>query len=202
MCSNVELKKPVFGRECVTLSSCENVSHDDDTYYVGDVSTNSINKCNLDENSSDLQSVNQILPRYCDTNYYSSRPGAFFPWPQNVAGKIIGKRSGRNSAPSALLGIEIEHRPPTNIPGSIKMAFGRAAPGYYAHKSSNKKTWFDSDVLHHHVPILKFDPSPRNLDDYKKYYDNYKECLHNVNKLTEYQDKYLIHTPSLKKPTR
>lgn len=37
-----------------------------------------------------------------------------------------------------LMGIELERRPPTNRPGDVYMAFGRAAPGYYEQRYPSK----------------------------------------------------------------
>uniref|UniRef100_A0A5K4EP99 Uncharacterized protein n=1 Tax=Schistosoma mansoni TaxID=6183 RepID=A0A5K4EP99_SCHMA len=91
-------------------------------------------KYNLNENLSDLQTLSENWSSYPVSNYNCSRPGAFFPWPRNITGKRVEKHDNRSISPNALLGIEIERRPPTNIPGPIKMAFGRAAPGYYAQK--------------------------------------------------------------------
>lgn len=57
------------------------------------------------------------------------------------SGERVEKYDSRSISCNALLGIEIEHRPPTNIPGPIKMAFGRAAPGYYAQKYPSRYSW-------------------------------------------------------------
>lgn len=57
------------------------------------------------------------------------------------SGERVEKYGSRSISYNALLGIEIEHRPPTNTPGPIKMAFGRAAPGYYAQKYPSRYSW-------------------------------------------------------------
>ncbi|CAH8456141.1 unnamed protein product [Schistosoma margrebowiei] len=182
--------------ECGTVDPHENVSHYHN-YLSREISTNSPEKYNLNENLSDLQTVSEISPSYPVSNYNSSRPGAFFPWPRNIKGERIEKYDSRSISYNSLLGIEIDHRPPTNIPGPIKMAFGRAVPGYYAQKYPSKETWFNSNALHRHIPIIRFNPFSRNLDNYKNYNNEYKEHLYRVNELTEYQDKYLANTPSL-----
>uniref|UniRef100_A0A5K4ENW6 Uncharacterized protein n=1 Tax=Schistosoma mansoni TaxID=6183 RepID=A0A5K4ENW6_SCHMA len=105
-------------------------------------------KYNLNENLSDLQTLSENWSSYPVSNYNCSRPGAFFPWPRNITGK---------------------------------------------------ETWFNSTALHRHIPIIRFNPFSRDLDNYKNDDDEYKKYLYRVNELTEYQDKYLAHTPSLRK---
>ncbi|KAK4472242.1 hypothetical protein MN116_003513 [Schistosoma mekongi] len=189
MCCNAEL----FDKE---LS--ENVQHES-KHFSEKISTHTIDRNNLNDDSNDSKLVSKIWSRYPDANYHSSRPGAFFPWPQNIIGKRIEKHNSRSISPKALLGIEIERRPPTNIPGSIRMAFGRAAPGYYAKKYPGKETWFHSNVLHFHTSLPRYNPFSRNLDSYQSDDYQFKNYLFNINDITEYQDKYLLHTTIIKR---
>ncbi|XP_018645222.1 hypothetical protein Smp_140370 [Schistosoma mansoni] len=163
-------------QECGTVSSHENVSQYH-KHLSREISTDSMEKYNLNENLSDLQTLSENWSSYPVSNYNCSRPGAFFPWPRNITGKRVEKHDNRSISPNALLGIEIERRPPTNIPGPIKMAFGRAAPGYYAQKYPSKETWFNSTALHRHIPIIRFNPFSRDLDNYKNDDDEYKKIF-------------------------
>ncbi|CAH8833443.1 unnamed protein product [Trichobilharzia szidati] len=182
------------------LFSSGSTAHDHKNLLVNRY-TKTIDKSNLCGASPDFHYVDELRSRVPNSKYNGSRPGAFFPWPRYMAGEKVEKLS-RSLSPSTLIGIEMERRPPTNLPGPIKMAFGRAAPGYYAQRYPNEETWFNSNVLHNRVSIPRFGSPSRTLDDYEVCDTRLKQYLSELNELTEYQDKYLAHTPSVKKPVR
>ncbi|VDP98969.1 unnamed protein product [Trichobilharzia regenti] len=69
-------------------------------------------------------------------------------------------------------------------------------------QSYHEETWFNSNVLHNRVSIPRFGSPSRTLDNYEVCDTRLKQYLSELNELTEYQDKYLAHTPSVKKPVR
>ncbi|CAH8474554.1 unnamed protein product [Heterobilharzia americana] len=218
MCSNVELQKSVIDR--VADDSGVDVHtgrlrHGDyhrlptyserslfkqpehGIFFSHDRCTKSSDGVDLCGNSPDIQYVDEFRSKYPVTKYNGSRPGAFFPWPRNMAGERVVEYN-RSLPLNNMIGIEMERRPSTNLPGEIKMAFGRAAPGYYAQKYPNKETWFNSNVLHNRVSIPRFGSPSRTQEDYRVCNTRLKQYLTGLNEVTEYQDKYLAHTPSIK----
>ncbi|CAH8474569.1 unnamed protein product [Heterobilharzia americana] len=168
MCSNVELQKSVIDR--VADDSGVDVHtgrlrHGDyhrlptyserslfkqpehGIFFSHDRCTKSSDGVDLCGNSPDIQYVDEFRSKYPVTKYNGSRPGAFFPWPRNMA---------------------------------------------------DKETWFNSNVLHNRVSIPRFGSPSRTQEDYRVCNTRLKQYLTGLNEVTEYQDKYLAHTPSIK----
>ncbi|CAH8570114.1 unnamed protein product [Dicrocoelium dendriticum] len=105
--------------------------------FVRDRYTGTISRYNLYGNSTDLQFITDRWSRIPVGEFNGSRVGAYFPWPPNKAGERVQKHLVSES-PESMFNTELTRRPPTNLPGRIRMAFGRAAPGYYAERFPSK----------------------------------------------------------------
>ncbi|CAL8078187.1 unnamed protein product [Calicophoron daubneyi] len=149
---------------------------------------------NLYGKSPNLQYIGDVWSRYPDWDRRGSRLGAYYPWPPLKAGEKVAKHL-KEESPSSLLGTELIRRPPTNLPGPVTMAFGRAAPGYYAKRFPNKETWFSSNVLHHRDPTWVYSLPKRTLEEYGVCDQHQIQYIKGLDETTEYQDRYLAHIP-------
>ncbi|KAF5401498.1 hypothetical protein PHET_04285 [Paragonimus heterotremus] len=153
---------------------------------------------NLCGNSSDHSYVEKKWMREPEREHSGSRVGAYYPWPPSKAGEKTEKHL-RTESPSTLIGIELESRPLTNLPGDIRMAFGRATPGYYAHKYPNRETWCGAKVMQGRDMTSLYSLPRRTLNEYEICNEQQFKYLASLPETTEYQDKYLAHLPTEKK---
>ncbi|KAA0197205.1 hypothetical protein FBUS_05148 [Fasciolopsis buskii] len=102
-----------------------------DRYFPKDRYAYTIKGENLYGRSKNLQYIGEMWTRCPKLDRDGSRVGAYIPWPPDKAGDKIRKHFHSEST-SSMHGIELRRRPPTNLPGPVTMAFGRATPGYYA----------------------------------------------------------------------
>ncbi|KAA3671130.1 uncharacterized protein DEA37_0014950, partial [Paragonimus westermani] len=153
---------------------------------------------NLCGNSCDHSHIERKWMREPEREHSGSRVGAYYPWPPNKAGEKTVEHL-RTESPSTLIGIELERRPPTNVPGDIRMVFGRATPGYYAHRYPNRETWCGAKVMQGRDRTLLYSLPRRTLGEYELCYEHQLKYLASLPETTEYQDKYLAHLPTEKR---
>ncbi|TPP61270.1 hypothetical protein FGIG_02319 [Fasciola gigantica] len=164
-------------------------------YFPKDRYAYTIKGENLYGKSKNLQYIGEIWSRCPKLDRDGSRAGAYFPWPPDKAGDKILKHL-HNESIASMQGIELRRRPPTNLPGPITMAFGRATPGYYALRYPNRETWTNSTVRHGRDPNFLYGLHERTFAHYEMCDERQKRYLDNLPETTEYQDRYLGHLPT------
>ncbi|KER18814.1 hypothetical protein T265_15811, partial [Opisthorchis viverrini] len=155
---------------------------------------------NLYGRSLDHSHISSKWSRFPERENSGSRVGAVYPWPPNKAGDRVSEHL-RVESPMSLVGTELDRRPPTNLPTGISMAFGRAAPGYYAPRYPNRETCFGSNVRRVRDPNFLYSLSERTLEQYEMCDQYRRKHLSELPETTEYQDRFLAHIPTEKKRT-